>query len=276
MEKENLFFKKIKKIITLSLCVVMVSSSLTACGSEPSAFKQDFESSGYKKVSIYKEYGTKYSDFSNFEKNHGYLAMSSENGGTNVLFKGFYQMKSVHIGTQDATEAFKTNTVKEFAEICGYKDYEDMINNSLFKCTSNELFNHNDYVVYFEKLDTGGADLYLGKKFEYTFENDEVATSVFNDVLGLLSQDEYDKFDYEQLKDEYGNINENMSIPYAIVLGIDSQEENVVKKDELVGDTNYNYNIYLKMEEYLLSLDKDCADVLEKSKNGDDSKTPQF
>lgn len=276
MEKENLFFKKIKKIITLSLCVVMVSSSLTACGSEPSAFKQDFESSGYKKVSIYKEYGTKYSDFSNFEKNHGYLAISSENGGTNVLFKGFYQMKSVHIGTQDATEAFKTNTVKEFAEICGYKDYEDMVNNSLFKCTSNELFNHNNYVVYFEKLDTGGADLYLGKKFEYTFENDEVATSVFNDVLGLLSQDEYDKFDYEQLKDEYGNINENMSIPYAIVLGIDSQEENVVKKDELVGDTNYNYNIYLKMEEYLLSLDKDCADVLEKSKNGDDSKTPQF
>lgn len=270
MNKKKFAFKKAKRMLLFSLVSIIVIFNLVACGNSDSEFKKEYEASSYKKLSIYKGYSTKFSDFSNFEKGHGYFSIESENDGSNILFKGFYQMKCVHIGTQDLTEAFKTNTVKEFANLCGYKDYDNMVNNSLFQCTSNELFNYNDYVVYFEKLETGGADLYIGKRFEYTFENDGNATSVYNRVMELLSGDEYDKFDY-------GNVNGNLKIQYALALGLNIQDgDSVSKQNVLVGETKYTYNMYDEMEKFLFSLDKECADLYEKSKNTSNSTTPTF
>lgn len=268
----NKLLSKCKKIIALNLVIIMLFS-LTACGSEPSAFQQEFENSSYKKFTIYKEYDAKFSDFSAFEKDHSYMTIESSNGGTNILFKGFYQIKCVYIGTQDFTEAYKTNAVQEFASLCGYQDYEFSVNNPLFQCTSNEIFNYNGYVVYCEKLKTGGSNLYLGKKFEHNFENDENATSIYNEIVELLGKDEYDKFDYGQMKDEYGNIQGSFKISYALALGLNSGD---TTQNVLVGDTKYNYNIYLKMEELLLSLDKECSNILEKSKSNNSPTVPAF
>lgn len=277
MNKTSLFLKKSKKIFLLCMVFVLITSSLVGCGTKESPFKQSFEASGYKKLAVYKGYNTTYQDFEQFEKGHGYLSIESEDGGNTILFKGFYQIKSVHIGTQDLTQAFKTNTVEEFAKLCGYKEYEDLANNPLFKCTSNEILNYNDYIVYFEPLETGGADLYLGKKFEFTLENNGDATATYNRIMELLSSDSYDQFSYEELKDEYGNLTKHQSFKYALVLGLNESEGgNAVKRNFLVGETKYTYNFYSEMENLLFSLDKEFATIVEQSKNNTTTQTPVF
>lgn len=251
----------------IACLLALLFATVTGCGGD-SSFKQEYEASGYKRLAIYKAYNTRCQDLEDFEKDHGYLSIASEDGGQSVEFRGFYQMKCVHIGTQDLSEAFRTKTVEEFASACGYESYLELASDPSFRCGSEEIFSHDGYSVYFEKLDSGGADLHLGKRFEYNFEGDEQATLMYGKLMELLSKDTYSPFEFGESQCE--GATSGKDIAYAVALGMDDLERGESNREcVLVGDTRYKYNLYSEMERFLFSLDMECEDVVKSLKDGD-------
>ena len=256
--------KKIKKTLVCSLLATLIFL-LSGCGS--SELNKAFEQSGYKKITVYRHYDTSVKDFDEFEKNHGYMSIESEDGGATVVFKGLYEFRRVHIDTVNLDTAFRTETVEDFCKIIGFQKYGEYAKDKSHHIKSNTLVDYGGYsAIFVEDADKKGGYIYLCKKFEYTYTNEAFATECYKKIVKAVCQEENAEFDYEKLKKEDGTV-EHTELNYCTVLCYDREvvseagETSVDRSGVLLDSDTYSYTVYYNMTNLLYDAAISVKDV---------------